>query len=226
MIRLSLTCCTQTDKVEKVVEVSKAVIAGWTGRDADAVEAHIVELEELGVTRPATVPTYYPVTASNLTTAPSIEALGGDSSGEIEFVILRAFGEFWIGAGSDHTDRKLEVHDVNFSKQACAKPVASSFWLMSEVIDHWNELQLLSYILEGSERITYQEGSVTALLHPEDLIAHYEKSTGNEFKDNMLMFGGTLPAVGGIRPSSKFEFTLHDPILERSITHSYVITEL
>ena len=36
--------------------VSSLVIAGWTGRDPAAMEAHIVELEKLGVKRPASTP--------------------------------------------------------------------------------------------------------------------------------------------------------------------------
>jgi hypothetical protein len=38
------------------VSIDHAVIAGWTGRDAAAVEKHIKELEVLGVKPPATTP--------------------------------------------------------------------------------------------------------------------------------------------------------------------------
>ena len=48
------------------VAIDHAVIAGWTGRDAAAVEKHIKELEVLGVKRPATTPIFYRVAASRL----------------------------------------------------------------------------------------------------------------------------------------------------------------
>jgi hypothetical protein len=40
------------------------------------------------------------------------------------------------------------------------------------------------------------------------------------------MFCGTLAAIGGIRPSSAFKFELEDPVLGRSLTHGYEVTEL
>ncbi len=60
------------------------IVAGWTGRDAEAVEHHVRELEAIGVRRPATVPTYYRVAAENLTCAPRIQVAGRQSTGEVE----------------------------------------------------------------------------------------------------------------------------------------------
>jgi hypothetical protein len=40
------------------------------------------------------------------------------------------------------------------------------------------------------------------------------------------MFGGTFAAKGGIRPASRFEFELEDPVLKRSIHHAYDVIEL
>ena len=43
--------------------------------------------------------------------------------------------------------------------------------------------------------------------------------------DGCAMFGGTFAAKGGIRPASRFEFELEDPVLKRKISHGYdVIT--
>lgn len=226
MKTLTLNFCKINEAKIKTVHIKKAVIAGWTGRDKDAVEAHIVELEELGVPRPATVPTYYPVSAANLTTDDAIEVIGGNSSGEIEFIILNAFDEIWVGVGSDHTDRQLETHDVTFSKQVCAKPIAGTVWLLKEVIAHWDDLQMRSHIQERGEWVDYQTGSVTALLDPIELLERYQELTGQELEEGMLMFGGTLAAIGGIRPSKRFYFQLCDPHLKRTIDHNYSVFSL
>src|SRR6476659_2547549 len=109
------------------VAVEQAVIAGWTGRDAQAVEKHIKELEALGVKRPATTPIFYRVSSARLTTAPVIEAVGESSGGEVEFVLLQHGGRLWVGTGSDHTDREVEKYGVTVSKQLCDKPIASVF---------------------------------------------------------------------------------------------------
>jgi hypothetical protein len=63
------------------VEVHDLIIAGWTGRDQAALEAHIKELEELGIAPPKRTPVFYRVSASLLTAPPLIQVIGGDSSG-------------------------------------------------------------------------------------------------------------------------------------------------
>src|SRR6185369_7877834 len=107
------------------VELSprQLVVAGWTGRDSAAIEHHIHELAAIGVPRPSSVPLYYRLAASLLTQAPQIEVLGPGSSGEVEPVLLRAGGRWWLTVGSDHTDREAERAGVALSKQLCPKPI-------------------------------------------------------------------------------------------------------
>lgn len=206
------------------VPVSTAVIAGWTGRDPDAVEKHIKELEELGVARPASVPIYYRVAAARLTCATSIDVSGSESSGEVEFVLLQSGGRLWVGVGSDHTDRKVETYNVTASKQMCEKPVAPIFWAFDDVAAHWDRLILRSFIVEKGDRVLYQEGAVTAMRAPLDLIKGY--AAAGTLAEDTLMFCGTLAARGGIRPSPSFAFELEDPVLGRKITHAYAMTNL
>jgi hypothetical protein len=40
------------------------------------------------------------------------------------------------------------------------------------------------------------------------------------------MFSGTIPAIGGLRPSQRFEFEFEDPVLGRSLRHGYAIRTL
>jgi hypothetical protein len=44
--------------------------------------------------------------------------------------------------------------------------------------------------------------------------------------DGCAMFGGTFAAKGGIRPASRFEYELEDPVLKRSIRHAYDVIAL
>src|SRR5689334_12849926 len=124
------------------VPIHNLIIAGWTGRDRGAVDAHIKELAELGVAPPARTPIFYRVSASLLTTDAAVDVIGTDSSGEVECVLLNRGGEWWVGVGSDHTDRKAERVGVTLSKQLCPKPIASSFWSFNDVEAHWDELIL------------------------------------------------------------------------------------
>src|ERR1700736_6744785 len=162
-----------TNEIILPERVRKVVIAGWTGRDRAAQEKHIAELELLGVRRPRTAPVYYRVSSSRITTSDSIEATGNDSSGEVEFIMLQTGGALWIGVGSDHTDRKVETYNITVSKQMCEKPVARELWLFDEISDHWDSLVLRSWVVNDGNRRLYQEGCVSSMLHPRDLIAGF-----------------------------------------------------
>jgi hypothetical protein len=205
------------------IEVQAAVIAGWAGRDRHSVEEHIVELERLGVRRPSAVPIFYRVSSSRLTTAGAIEVLGSTSSGEVEPVLLKALGDLWIGVGSDHTDRSVEAYEISASKQICDKPIASSFWPLAEVAGHWDRLVLRSYIEEHGKQALYQEAPVSALLRPAELASLY---ADGGLSEGTMMFCGTIPAIGGIRPTRSFSFELEDPLLHRRIGHSYCAQEM
>lgn len=222
---LSLTLITADGSRDRDTVINQAVIAGWTGRDREAMEKHIVELEELGVPRPTSTPMYYRVAASRMTTTPRIEVCGNDSSGEVEFLLVQLDGRLWVGVGSDHTDRKVETMGVAISKQLCDKPMSQSLWPFDEVKDHWDSLILRSYILEDGERRLYQEGSVTTMQDPLQLLAGWRPGH-DTLPEGTVMFCGTLAARGGIRAAGRFEFELDDPVLKRSLTHAYDIESL
>lgn len=67
----------------------------------------------------------------------------------------------------------------------------------------------------------YQEGPVTAMRSPEDLISRYGK-----LEVGYAMFCGTLAAKGGIRPAQRFAMELDDPVLKRKLKHDYRIDVL
>ena len=223
---LSLTLQNSGAAMAREVGIDDAIVAGWTGRDATAVEKHITELEALGVRRPAATPIFYRVAAARLTTATEIEVVGAHSGGEVEFVLLQHGGRMWVGAGSDHTDREVETYGVTVSKQMCDKPVAPVFWAFDDVAPHWDRLTLRAHVIENGERKIYQEGPVAAMLKPLDLIGRCPFPGEEEMRqlpENTLMFCGTLAARGGVRPTERFEFEIEDPVLGRSIAHGYSV---
>jgi hypothetical protein len=207
------------------VTAERLVIAGWTGRDKAAVEKHIAELELLGVSRPSRTPIFYSGSASRITRADRIEVLGTQTSGEAEFLLLQHEGVLWIGIGSDHTDRELEAYGVAASKQICDKPIGANFWRYDQVAPHWDELKLRSYATVNGKRELYQDGSVAQMLAPASLISLYDAGA-DQLPEGTLMFCGTVPVHGGIRPADKFECELEDPVLQRRINVSYNIIAL
>ena len=224
MFDLTFTIDDRGVRTPLTLAIDRCVIAGWTGRDPVARDKHIAELEAIGIARPATTPIYYRVAACRLTTAGSIEVSGSDSSGEVEFVLIGWQGRTFVGVGSDHTDRKVETYSVTVSKQMCDKPMAPELWELEDVIDHWDRLILRSFAWIDGERVLYQEGTLDAMLPVGDLTERQFGKSG--LPDGCAMFGGTFAAKGGIRPASRFEVELEDPVLKRSIRHAYDVIEL
>ncbi|GJD51897.1 hypothetical protein OPKNFCMD_4656 [Methylobacterium crusticola] len=200
------------------------VIGGWAGRDEAAIRHHIEELAAIGVPRPSSVPVYYRVAAALLTQAPVLTVLGPDTSGEAEPVLVALADGLWLGLGSDHTDRKAETTGIALSKQLCGKPVAAGLWRLDEVEPHWDELILRAHAVIDGERVLYQEGRLSALRTPGDLMAR--RPDGPGLPPGTVMFGGTLGAIGGIRPAARFEMELEDPVRGRRLSHAYDVAVL
>ena len=203
---------------------SRLVIAGWTGRDAAAIEHHIEELAALGVPRPSTVPLYYRGAASLLTQSADIQVLGDASSGEVEPVLLRAQGQWWLTIGSDHTDRAVEAYAVDVSKQMCAKPLARQAWRWDEVQARADRLQMQSQIEEGGRWVLYQQGLLDRIRPLHSLVAGLPADV--PVADGLVLFCGTFGALPdaqgrGVRPATRMRLQLDDPDTGRQIVHEY-----
>lgn len=215
----------QGDRFDRIAFTPETlVVAGWAGRDEAAINHHIEELAAIGVPRPSSVPVFYRGSNALVTQSTRVEVLGPDSSGEIEPVIVSLADGLWVTVGSDHTDRKAETVGIALSKQLCAKPVATVLWKLDEVAPHWDQLILRSHVVIDGTRMLYQEGKLSALRPPQDLIAKWTGSA--TLPPATVMFGGTLGAIGGIRPAARFEMELVDPVLNRAIDHAYDIVDL
>ncbi len=218
-VNLNLTVESREGHYSRPFEAKNLVIAGWTGRNREAMEAHVAELEEIGIARPKRMPEYYRNGLNLLTTDTSIEVVGDHSSGEIEFVLYIDKDEIFVGLGSDHTDREVEKTNVTVSKQVCPKPVSAAVWKYSDICDHWESLALRSHAVIDGQRALYQEGPVTTMKDPMDLLKEFEDRGGE--RNGLVMYCGTLAVHGGVRPAQSFEMELRDSVLNRSIRHRY-----
>lgn len=205
---------------------ANCVVAGWTGRNPDAIQHHIDELAELGVAPPSTVPLYYRVSANLLTQDGKLQFVGEGTSGEVEPMIVIADGKRYLGLGSDHTDRELEAHSVALSKQTCAKPCASELWELDPLLDRLDSIELRSWIRENGDWTLYQEGTLAAMRPMVDLMegCALEKLAQN---GAAAMLGGTLGVKsGGVRPAAAFKMEMRDPETGNVIAHEYEIETL
>ena len=203
------------DGVERVFAPTALVVIGYAGRDRAAVEAHIDELAELGVPRPASIPLFMVFPPWLIVQAPSIAVAGSQTSGEAEIVVVVDGDEVFVTVGSDHTDRALEAVDIVASKGVCPKPLATAGWAASALEGRWDGLALRSRIDGG---VVYQDGSAAANLPPMELVAAIPWA--GQAPRCFVAFTGTVPVIGDIRPSAGFRAELAAPGLP-SVELSY-----
>jgi hypothetical protein len=216
-----MTLTFQTDAGPLALAPGALIVAGWTGRNLEAVLHHIAELATFGVPAPSTVPLYYRCAPALLTQAEEVAVLGTTTSGEAEPLLIRdAAGELWLGLGSDHTDRGLEAHSVAHAKQVCAKPVARGLWRLDAALTaRLDDLALDSDIRDDDAQdwIPYQRGTLAAIQPLAELLA----GAPDGLAPGAAMLCGTLAAIGGVRPARQFRARLVDPATGRRLDLSY-----
>ena len=102
--------------------------------------------------------------------------------------------------------------------------MASVLWELEDVLGHWDRMILRAHAWIDGKRVLYQEGTLDSMLPVEELIRR--GFGGKRLPDGCAMFGGTFAAKGGIRPATRFEYELEDPVLKRSIRHAYDVIVL
>lgn len=201
----------------------RVIVAGYTGRNQEEVRAHIKELAAQGIPAPPEAPAIFRTTLDRLTTGGEVEVLGGNTAGEAEVVLLVKGDDIWVSVGSDHTDRELEKTDIPVSKQVCPKPVGAEVWSYAEVRDRWDNFILRSWVGESGRERLYQQGRMSAVLRPEDLLAILRRRLG-KLVDGAAIYTGTIPLIGGafaFKPY--FEAELCDESAGRSLRCRYRI---
>lgn len=198
----------EATKRRHVIEVRRLLVAGFTGRDLQAVREHVRELADLGVPAPDRTPTLYEVDPAQLRQTSELVVCGGNTSGEVEPVLVVTGGEQLLTVGSDHTDRDVERVDIAQSKRATDKVIGTRCFGVADVRDRWDEIELVSEI-DGAQ--PYQTGTLASLTHIDTLLAHLRNTHGLELADGDAVFLGTIPVNGAIRPSDTFSGTLRVP---------------
>jgi hypothetical protein len=95
---------------------------------------------------------------------------------------------------------------------------------LADLAAHWDRLVLRSHVTRGGRRLLYQEGEVSHMLAPRELLGRF---SGSAFlAPGTAMFCGTLAVRGEIGGGERFEIELHDPVRNRSLRHEYAIRVL
>jgi len=203
---------------------NRIVNAGYVGRDQAEVRRHIEELALKGIPGPEVIPTLYPITRRALTTDSMIEVFGYKTCGEVEYVLLVADdNDIYVGLGSDHTDRDLEKTDIPRAKLICPNIMSKTVWPLREVIDHWDDLLILSKTVKDGKEILYQKGHLELILSPSDLM-EFVRSKITDPLQGTIIFSGTVGiASGEFVFGEQFSAELIDERLNRHLAISYAV---
>jgi hypothetical protein len=213
---------TKNGTTSETVNLSRLIVVGFAGKDTKKIMEHIEELEAEGIKCPKSVPVVYQCSKGLLTTSKEVEVVADKTSGEVEYLILVRDGKYYIGLGSDHTDRSLEAVSIHKSKQICLKPYAQDFWAYDEIKDHFAEIKLVSSQIINGKETAYQTGVTADLLPLERIVAEVEKEVRTA---DSLIFTGTVPLIEpGFKYGSAFSCKLIDEKLKRELSLSYTVT--
>jgi 4-hydroxyphenylacetate 3-monooxygenase len=172
------------------------LVIGYAGRDQASVQHHIDELAAIGIAPPPHVPMVYDLSPDLVTYESVVTVSGARSSGEVEPVLVRAAGAWYLALGSDHTDRELEAADVKTSKAVCPKPVSRTAIRLDGdpaaggLDAAWDAIGVTSEI----DGVAYQRGTLASLRVPSDLIAH---AVAAGHTGDLVIFCGTVPLLDG-----------------------------
>jgi hypothetical protein len=199
----------------------KVLVVGYTGRDQAAVRTHIEELAAQGIPAPKEIPTVFRTPLDRLLVNEDLEVVGQHTSGEAEAVLLVDGRAIWVAVGSDHTDRELEKVDILASKQVCPKPLSIEVWNYGDLRDRWDSLVLRSWVGEAGREQLYQEGRMSDLLPPDELLEMLHRRLGGSLEGSVI-YTGTIPLRGKVFWAKPyFEAELVDPLTGRSIRCRY-----
>lgn len=207
----------------------RAFNAGWAGRDLAEVEAHIAELQEVGVPRPARVPECFEISIDRLAAEDTsvVQVMSPDTSGEVEYALWVLGDEVFAGVASDHTDRGLEAFSVPFSKQVYPNVVSTRVWRLADLLPRWDEIVLRSWLHDAEGAHLYQDGTVGQLLEPGFWLDRLSDSGVTSGADGgVVVLSGTINAIGAVRASTGFSVQMTDPATGRELGFGYKVSQL
>jgi 4-hydroxyphenylacetate 3-monooxygenase len=171
----------------------------------------------------------YVVDPALLTQSGLVRVATRTTSGEVEPVLIRHRRRWFLGVGSDHTDREIEQVDVPASKAACMKPLADRVMPLPLDVEtggydeEWDAIEVS--LRSGEQR--YQSGQLAALQPPSRLINFALTEAPNiSVDDDLVIFGGTLPLLSdAAAPTAEWDMRMWLPggLL---ISHRYTLAVL
>lgn len=215
------------------VPIQRVANCGMATRDPDPdrVDRMFEELATIGVTRPDTLPMVVPKPPHLQTTDTEIVVNATTTGGELEFVLLPTPDRTYVGVGVDHKDDRIMDRNLHRANSSCPSVLAEEVWLLEDVRDHWDELELSCWTGTGGDRELYQRATLDAFLEPDDLLEAVDAKTTESLVGTAVWSGtvstggdGTVDARPDVSYGDFYAMQLFDPVSDRRLAHQYDVS--
>jgi hypothetical protein len=99
-------------------------------------------------------------------------------------------------------------------------------WRWNDVKDHWDDIHMESWVIDKGEVVKFQEAMVNEFWTPAEMVQGLRDSVVRVAGPNIL-FSGTVVSIGEeLRFAESWTIKMTDPILNRSIEHTYTVDVL
>lgn len=234
MTELQLTVEHADGRAEaRTVPVARIANLGMAGREdppADVLESQRRRMAEAGVERQREGPSIVPKPAHLITTAETIQVNSANTAGEAEFVLFPTGDATYVGVGNDHKDRDLEAAAMHKANSTCPSVVGDRVWRLDEVLEHWDELELRSWVEVDGRLEGHQRAPMTAFMPPREILERVDRRTTAPIEGTAIWSGTVGVGEAAVDPFPAvvagpfYLVQLYDPVLDRRLTAGYEVT--
>lgn len=215
---------------QRSIHVARIANLGMAARDLpgeEELEEQVNQMNESGVSKQEDLPFIVPKPNNLITTDNVVQVNSSDTAGEAEFVLFPTDEDVYVGVGNDHKDYALAPRAMHKANSTCPSVVSDELWMLDEIRDHWDDLELSSWAEVDSTLEKYQQASLGRFMPPETLLERIKKRTTKPLSGTAI-WSGTV-GQDGVDPfptvisSGFYAIQLYDPVLDRRLYTHYEV---
>lgn len=171
-------------------------------------------------------PLVFPKPAHLLTTDSEVWVNTRTTYGEAEFVLFPTPDAVYVAVGVDAKDRRAAEFDLNVGNSTVPSVVSDEVWLLDDVRDGWDDIELRSWTGSDGEWEPYQVASLSTFLEPEAFLDAVESKLGATL-DGTAVWSSTVGTVDdevqgpnpypSVREAGFYAAQLFDPAANRRL---------
>jgi len=225
-----------TITLEKIY-ISNIKNLGMSYRDPPNTKTVEEHLKKLGTkdNTPDSLPTIGPKPNNLITTDSTLQVTSSTTAGEAEFVMYPTSDQTYIGVGNDHKEYNIMPEMGRLSNSTCPSVVSEEFWIFEEISDHWDKLELKSWVERDGLLELYQQAPMSAFMRPDNIVDSVNERTDHPITGSAIWSGTVSRATdsgeGKVDPFPEvisgdfYLIQLYDPVLDRRLVTQYEVRE-